>query len=190
MKITRPILFFFTFLFAVSMGVAQMDSTKVISQQKNKRPDLQTVLKMKMDYLKVNLVLTAEESNLFWDLYDSYVRDEFTIHERYHELREAKGVNVNFLKLDYKTLTDEQIIVLYDLKFQMKQDLLTLEESFYHKIKKVLTPFHISEYYRVEKEFKTACLSEQYDSKSSKKRSPVSSEKAVPVNVKESISPR
>ncbi|MEG1555582.1 MAG: hypothetical protein RR356_02515 [Bacteroidales bacterium] len=118
----------------------------------------QTILVMKKDFLKQNLTLSETEASKFWSTYDTYLKEEYRIHENSRKKLIEQGIEREKGKIEFGDLSDNQILFFHDQMFETKAQLLDLEKRFYFKLKTILNPKNISEFYRLEKDFKKSCF--------------------------------
>lgn len=118
--------------------------------------DIDKLVQARMNYMKENLVLTNAESKDFWGMYEQFLRSEIKYHDTYRKNLSKKGVQGGCPSCTEScaTLSDAQILYLYDQKFEIRKNILTLETSFYKKIKNVLTPKHLQDFYKLEERYK------------------------------------
>lgn len=111
--------------------------------------------------MKTHFHPTATEAKTFWAAYEQYLRSEVKLHETYRANIEKKGIKMNCPNCPNcdeekkcEELTDSQITYLFDQKFELKKNLLTLETNFYKKLKTMLSPKHLQEFYKIDERYK------------------------------------
>jgi len=125
------------------------------------KPDVNKMVQTRVSYMKNNLKLSATESKAFWPAYEQFLRSEIKLHEAYRTNIEKKGIKANCPNCptcdenkSCDELTNEQITYLFDQKFELKKNMLNLETNFYKKIKAILTPKNLQEFYKKDERFK------------------------------------
>jgi hypothetical protein len=147
-------LFFTICLVAVGLFFAQAQ-TKV---------DTEKMRKERMENMRTNLKLTTQEGKTFWSAYDQFLRNEIKLHETFKQNLAKQGIRLNEPgknKEIIAKLSDKQLTYLQDQKFQLRKDVLNLEASFYKKIKSILTPRHIQDFYNIEEKYKRAMVNKK-----------------------------
>lgn len=114
----------------------------------------QSIILIKKEYFKKNLILTDKEAENFWILFDKYLEKENQIHKDFRIALEKEGIKREKGEINKEGMDPELVIFYYDQKMIMKQALLKLEISFYEQIKEILTPENIATYFKLEKDFK------------------------------------
>ena len=147
-------LFFTICLVAVGLFFAQAQ-TKV---------DTEKMRKERMENMRTNLKLTTQEGKTFWSAYDQFLRNEIKLHETFKQNLAKQGIRLNEPgknKEIIAKLSDKQLTYLQDQKFQLRKDMLNLEASFYKKIKSILTPRHIQDFYNIDEKYKRAMVNKK-----------------------------
>lgn len=126
------------------------------------KPDANKMIQDRVSFMKANLKLSATESKNFWSLYEQYLNSEVKCFETYRSNLEKKGIKKGCPDCDGKSacdnLTDTQISYMFDQKFELRKNLLNLETNFYKKIKGILTPKHLQEFYKNEERYKRSLV--------------------------------
>lgn len=89
------------------------------------------------------MMLTEEQSAPFWELYNEYQAQLYTVHTK----------RVNLIKdyaKNYDMLSDEKADELMTNSFAYQQELLSLQKSYYKKFKKSMGPGVAARYLQVE----------------------------------------
>jgi hypothetical protein len=94
------------------------------------------------------LDLTESESKVFWPIYNAYQKDLRTLRSKQRKL----------YKVNYEELSDKELEVMIENRFESKQKQLDLERRYYSKFKKVLPMKKVARLPRVERAFKSALL--------------------------------
>ncbi|MDL2326568.1 hypothetical protein LJC67_05790 [Bacteroidales bacterium OttesenSCG-928-A14] len=112
------------------------------------------IVALKKEYFKKNLTLTDKEAEKFWPIFDEYIEKEHLIHKNFRGVLVKEGIKRE--KSDFKAeeFPSGKIIIYYEQKLKMKQELLKEEAIFFEQIKEILTAENVSAYYSLEKEFK------------------------------------
>lgn len=126
------------------------------------KPDANKMIQERISNMKTNLKLNSTESKTFWNAYEQYVRSEVKYFSTYRSNLEKKGIRPGCPDCDGKTtcenLTDAQITYMFDQKYELKKNLFNLENNFYKKIKGILTPKHLQEFYKIDERFKRSLI--------------------------------
>lgn len=134
------------------------------SDGRDMKVDAQNIIKLKREFFKKNLVLSDREMEAFWPLFDRYLDEEQMIHQQFKTKREEHGIKRVNGDINFETLNDEQIILFFDSKYEMKGKLLDIDRSFYLNIKKILSPKTVVQYYKLEKSFKNEIVKKAHQS--------------------------
>lgn len=141
-------------LVAVGLFIAQAQ-TKV---------DPEKMRKERIENMRTNLKITTQEGKTFWSAYDQFIRNEIKLHETYKQNLAKQGIRLNEPGKNKEViakLSDKQLTYLQDQKFQLRKDVLNLEASFYKKLKSILTPRHIQDFYNIEENYKRAMVNKK-----------------------------
>lgn len=132
-------------------------AASILFVQAQEKTDANKLIKERTEYLKANLKLNAAESKVFWSAYEQFLRSEVKYQEAYRTNLAKKGIKLNAPGQNKEViakLTDSQLTYLQDQKFELRKNMLNLETSFYKKIKGVLTPRHIQDFYNLDQKCK------------------------------------
>ncbi len=141
--------------------IAALLTFGVVAAFAQEKLDANKMIQNRVSYMKGALKLSAAESKAFWPAYEQFLRNEIKLHETYRKNIEKKGIKANCPNCpncdenkSCEELTDEQITYLFDQKFELRKSLLTLETTFYKKIKTILTAKNLQEFYKKDEKFK------------------------------------
>ncbi len=128
----------------------------VASVQAQEKPDTEKMLKERMDNMHQNLSLSSSESKSFYTAYEQFLRSEIKYHETFRTNMEKNGIKqcVCLNKESYANMTDKQMTYMQDQKFELRKNMLNLESSFYKKLKTILSPRHIQDFYRIDEQYR------------------------------------
>lgn len=128
----------------------------VAAVQAQEKPDTEKMLKERMDNMRQNLSLSSSESKSFYTAYEQFLRSEIKYHETFRTNMEKNGIKqcVCMNKESYANLTDKQMTYMQDQKFELRKNMLNLESTFYKKLKAILTPRHIQDFYRIDEQYR------------------------------------
>lgn len=132
---------------------AQSD-TKSSSSQRREKMGGEKMMKLKQDYLKENFKISDKESGKFWAAYELYQREELVIHQKCKSEMERNGIVREKGRVDFEKLSDEQLLFFFDNQLETEKKLTLNKEKFHHKMKEILSPKKMAEYYQLEKNFK------------------------------------
>jgi hypothetical protein len=116
--------------------------------------DCQSIMIIKKNFIERNLVLTNQERQAFWDIYNPYLKDESEIFEASKALLLKNNIERSKGRIDYLKLTDKQLYVLMEDKINTKEKLLLLEKKLYEQLKKNLPAKTLYQLYQIEARFK------------------------------------
>jgi hypothetical protein len=105
------------------------------------------------------LDLTADEAKGFWPLYNAY-REEFRTLQK--EQRRSMSASNN------DNSTDAELEKIISKRFEIEQQKLDLEKSYYLKFKKALPMRKVAKLPQVEKAFKASLLKEMKNKRKNK----------------------
>lgn len=127
------------------------------------KPDATKMAQERISYMKENLKLNSTEAQKFWTAYEQYVKSEINYHNSFRNNLSKQGIKAHCPSCanSQQDLTDKQISYMYDQRMELKKNLFTLESNFYKKIKGILTPKHIQEFYRLEDKYKREVVSKK-----------------------------
>lgn len=112
------------------------------------------IITLKKEYFKKNLQLTNEEASQFWPLFEKYLEEEKMIHQQCKSNQESKSIKRENGKINFEGMSSEQVVFYYENRLTTKQTLAEAEKRFFDRIKIVLGPQAIVQYYQLEKNFK------------------------------------
>lgn len=142
-------------LLAGSLSIAQAQD----------RPDSKKMIQDRLTNMKANLKLSANEGKVFWPAYEQFLRNEIKYHDTFRTNLSKKGIKDGMHNCASKecmeNLSDAQITYLYDQRFELRKNMLTLEANFYKKIKSMLTPKHIRDFYSIDEKFKRSMVAKK-----------------------------
>ena len=151
-------------------------SIGLTSLQAQDKPDTDKMIKERVANMRANLKLSSTESKTFWTAYEQFLNSEIKIHEQYRLNLEKKGIKgCPGCPSSCENLTDAQLTYMRDQRFELRRNILNLETTFYKKIKTILTPRHINDFYTIDEKFKRTKVSQ-------KSCPPKSSSSNAPVN--------
>ncbi len=94
------------------------------------------------------MVLSTEEANVFWPLYEEYNGKLYEV--------QSKRVNImNDFGEQYETLSDEQADVIMTQYFAYQSELMKLKKQYYKKFKKILPLGKAARYMQIENKVET-----------------------------------
>jgi len=128
------------------------------------KTDKEKMIKDRVEYMRTNLKLSAAEGKTFWSAYNQYLQNEFKCHETYKQNLAKQGIRLNEPgnnKEIIEKLSDKKLTYLQDQKFELRKNLLSLETNFYKKLKTILTPRHIQDFYNIDEKYKRAMVSKK-----------------------------
>jgi len=134
------------------------------------------MVKERLNYMRMNLTLSGSENQNFWKVYEEYLNAELKAMDTYRKNLEKQGIKLGASGTNKEIidkLNDKQLTYLQDQKFELRKNLLNLENSYYKKYKAILSPKTIQNLYNLEYRYKKTLTS---------KKKEVKKEDAGPVN--------
>jgi hypothetical protein len=141
MKPLYFILFSFVILFPFSSFSQEQD-------------DCQSIMAIKKNFIEKNLVLSDNERQAFWDIYNPYLKEESEIFEVSRSLLQKNDIERSKGKVDFKKLSDRQLYILMEDRIATKEKLIQLEKKLYAQLKKIITAKTLYQFYQIEGRFK------------------------------------
>jgi len=122
--------------------------------------DVEKKIQSRVTYMKEHLKLTQTEAKTFWTEYEKYLRSEVNYHETFRKNLEAKKIKYDPRnKESIENVPSDMIAYMMDQKMELKKNLNALESSFYKKIKAILSPRHLFDFYTCDEQFKRNVVS-------------------------------
>jgi hypothetical protein len=116
--------------------------------------DCQSIMSIKKNFIERNLVLSDNERQAFWDLYNPYLKEESEIFEASRALLHKNKIERSKGRIDYKKLSDSQLYILMEDRIATKEKLIRLERRLYDQLKKILSAKTLYQFYQIEGRFK------------------------------------
>ncbi|MBR3558741.1 MAG: hypothetical protein IKN78_07720 [Bacteroidales bacterium] len=157
----------------ITLVVIVMGATSALFAQE-KSPAV--MVKERLNYMRTNLTLSGSENQNFWKVYEEYLNAELKAMDTYRKNLEKQGIKLGASGTNKEIidkLNDKQLTYLQDQKFELRKNLLNLENSYYKKYKAILSPKTIQNFYNLEYRYKKTLTS---------KKKEVKKEDAGPVN--------
>ena len=114
----------------------------------------ESIFNIKTEYFKSHFLISAQEAAIFWPLFEQYLSDEKIIHKTNKDALKEAGIERIEGKIEVEKLNDAQVLLYYESIFKTREKLLVLETQFYDKLKKVLEPQSIIQFYNLERVFR------------------------------------
>jgi hypothetical protein len=127
-------------LFLCSFGFAQEDCQSIMTIRKN--------------FVERNLMLSDNEREAFWDIYNPYLKEESEIFQASKALLRSNNIERSKGRVDYTKLNDKQLYVFMEDRINTKEQLVLLEKKLYVQLKKRISAKTLYQYYQVEARFK------------------------------------
>jgi len=116
--------------------------------------DCQSIMTIKRNFIERNLMLTDNERQAFWELYNPYLKEESEIFEASRALLQNNNIVRNKGRIDFTKLSEKQLYALMEDKINTKEQLLLLEKKLYEQLKKTLPAKTLYQFYQIEGRFK------------------------------------
>lgn len=128
----------------------------------NAPTDAEKKIQKRIEYMKEHLKLNATEGKTFWVEYEKYLHSEMTYHETFRKNLESKKIKYDPRnKESIENLSSDQIAYMMDQKMELKKNLNALEANFYKKIKSILTPRHLFDFFTTDEQFKREVVAQK-----------------------------
>jgi hypothetical protein len=138
----RHLIFAFTFIFFTFSLFAQ------------EQEDCQSIMTIKKNFIERNLVLSDNERQVFWELYNPYLKEESEVFEASRALLQKNNIQRSKSRIDYTKLSDKQLYILMEDRIATKEKLIDLEKNLYEQLKKVLPAKTLYQFYQIEGRFR------------------------------------
>jgi lipopolysaccharide export LptBFGC system permease protein LptF len=133
-----------------------------IASAQNPTTDVEKKIQNRVAFMKEHLKLNATEAKTFWAEYEKYLRSEINYHETFRKNLESKKIKYDPRnKESIESVSSDQITYMMDQKMELKKNLSALEASFYKKIKTILTPRHLFDFYTYDEQFKRNAIAQK-----------------------------
>lgn len=116
--------------------------------------DCQSIMMIKKNFIERNLNLSDGERQIFWNIYNPYLKEESEIFQSSKALLQLNKIERSKGQVDYTKLTDKQLYVFMEDRINTKEKLLLLEKKMYEQLKKMLTAKTLYQFYQIESRFK------------------------------------
>ena len=101
----------------------------------------------RIGFITSQLNLTPEEAKVFWPVYNKY-------HDELDALRKGRATELLSAKINFESMTDEEVSKLIDNEFNSRQKELDIQRRYNTEFKKVLPIKKVAMLYRAEQLFK------------------------------------
>jgi len=125
-----------------------------ISSLAQNQEDCQSIMSIKKNFIERNLVLSDNERQAFWEVYNPYLKEESEIFEASRTLLQKNNIERNKGKIDLTNMSDRQLYILMEDRINTKEKFINLEKQLYEQLKKILPAKTIYQLYQVEARFK------------------------------------
>ena len=133
---------------AFCVFIALFSSDGLMAQHNRKHSEKhEKVKEIFSDYVNLELELTEEEKTRFWPLYDELKETEREIRESYPSMR------------NFELISDKDVEVLIDKKFEQEFELLEVRKKYYAMFKDVIPTRKVAKLMILEKKFKRKLVS-------------------------------
>ena len=118
----KTVVFYILILFMGIPSFAQKETTSRYDQQK--------LESAKVAFITKRLDLSPQQAEKFWPLYNQHTDERGNLMRQIKELSKAVSTDIN----------DKQALQLIDRKFELKKEILDLENAFTKKIVEIISP--------------------------------------------------
>ena len=116
--------------------------------------DCQSIMTIRKNFVERNLVLSDNEREAFWDIYNPYLKEESEIFQASKALLRSNNIERSKGRVDHTKLSDKQLYVLIEDRINTKEQLVLLEKKLYEKLKKTISAKTLYQFYQIEARFK------------------------------------
>jgi len=116
--------------------------------------DCQSIMAIKKNFVERNLVLSDNERDTFWDIYNQYLKEESEIFQASKVLLQKNNIERSKGRVDYTKLTDNQLYIFLEDRINTKEKLVLLEKNLYKQLKNVLSAKTLYQFSQIEGRFK------------------------------------
>ena len=116
--------------------------------------DCQSIMAIKKNFVERNLILSDNERDTFWDIYNQYLKEESEIFQASKVLLQKNNIERSKGRVDYTKLTDKQLYIFMEDRINTKEKLVLLEKNLYKQLKNVLSAKTLYQFYQIEGRFK------------------------------------
>ena len=116
--------------------------------------DCQSIMAIKKNFIERNLVLSDNERDTFWDIYNQYLKEESEIFQASKVLLQKNNIERSKGRVDYTKLTDNQLYIFLEDRINTKEKLVLLEKNLYKQLKNVLSAKTLYQFSQIEGRFK------------------------------------
>ena len=165
-------MFLLTCVFIVSLS-AQTEQTSDHAKGKCDDQRCQTMMKLKRAFIEENFRLgDAGQNKQFWDAYSKLEKSEYEAFQQQQKMKTEAGLPKVARGSALDSLSNEQILAYYKIKFEIRDQKYQAEKTFFDEICKCLSPKQINEYYQLEKKFKRTAVSKEEHQRLNAKKIP------------------
>jgi len=116
--------------------------------------DCQSIMAIKKNFIERNLVLSDNERDAFWNIYNPYLKEESEVFQASKVLLQKNNIERSKGRVDYTKLTDKQLYIFLEDRINTKEKLVRLEKKLYEQLKNVLSAKTLYQFYQIEGRFK------------------------------------
>ena len=116
--------------------------------------DCQSIMAIKKNFIERNLVLSDNERDAFWNIYNPYLKEESEVFQASKVLLQKNNIERSKGRVDYTKLTDKQLYIFLEDRINTKEKLVRLEKKLYEQLKNVLSAKTLYQFYQIEARFK------------------------------------
>jgi len=136
-------LFFISFLFFFSSFLFAQE-----------QEDCQSIMAIKKNFIERNLILSENEREAFWNIYNPYLKEESEVFQASKALLQKNNIERSKGRVDHTKLTDKQLYIFMEDRINTKEKLVRLEKKLYGLLKNVLSAKTLYQFYQIEGRFK------------------------------------
>jgi len=116
--------------------------------------DCQSIMAIKKSFIERNLVLSDNERQVFWDIYNPYLKEESEVFQTSKTLLLLNNIERSKGRVDHTKMTEKQLYIFMEDRINTKEKLLVLEKKLYEQLKKMLPAKTLYQFYQTEARFK------------------------------------
>ncbi len=146
-------------LFATSVTAQNRTrSSRSSGSQQERRMDMRSFEKRKMEHIQREAGLSKEEADKFFPLHNELSKKKFELHRKYRD-------NVGSMKKGSRSMTDEEYKQILEKDVELKMREAELEKEYSEKLEKAISPKKLYKAQQAEKEFMQQEVDKFRDSK-------------------------
>ena len=120
----------------------------VSTLQAQEKPSREKLEALKVAFITEKIALSEKQAQEFWPLYNAFQKDKKALKKR----------GTNNSKPNFDEMSEDEIKVLINEKFERDENLLALEKTYFQKYQAVISLKQIIKLYQSERDFRKEVL--------------------------------